>query len=254
MALLDHFHPPLKGRRHWHSFHNGWAMSLAAALNKHLPEGYFAEPNVVFGIEIDVATLEDTERKKRTEPLKRATTYGGASAVPQLAWSPPEPSGTVPFFPTTETVEVNIFNTVGDLTLIGAIELVSPANKDRQEHRSAFVSKCLTYLNQGVGLVIVDIVTERAANLHNELLSRLGDSSEPQLSANLYSTAYRVVKNDDQHLLNLWQEQLELGKPLPIMPLWLRGDICLPVELQPTYDRICQELKLGDVISEQPKQ
>ncbi|HMV51920.1 MAG TPA: hypothetical protein PKD31_29525, partial [Blastocatellia bacterium] len=117
MALLDHFHPPLKGRRHWHSFHNGWAMSLAASLNKHLPEGYFAEPNVVFGVEVDVAALEDSVRQQRAEPLK-ITTPGGASATPQLTWASPQPSGTIPFFPATESVEVNIFHGVGDLALI----------------------------------------------------------------------------------------------------------------------------------------
>jgi hypothetical protein len=248
MALLDHFHSPLKGRRHWHSFHNGWAMSLAASLNKHLPKGYFAEPNVVFGVEVDVAALEDDVRKKSAESLNYGTTPGGASATPQLAWGSPQPSGIIPFFTATESVEVNIFNTVDDLTLIGAIELVSPANKDRQEHRDAFVSKCRAYLSQGIGLVIVDIVTERTANLHNELLDRLGNFPEPRLTGHLYSAAYRVIKNDDEYWLSLWQEPLELGKPLPIMPLWLRGDICLPVELQPSYDRVCQELKLEDVL------
>ncbi len=46
MALLDHFHPPLNMRRHWHAFHNAWATYLASDLNQRLPEGYFAEPNV----------------------------------------------------------------------------------------------------------------------------------------------------------------------------------------------------------------
>ena len=30
-------------------------------LNRRLPEGYFAEPNLQFGIEIDVATFEEAE-------------------------------------------------------------------------------------------------------------------------------------------------------------------------------------------------
>jgi hypothetical protein len=34
MPLLDHFRPPLSGRRHWHSFHNSWATYLAADLNR----------------------------------------------------------------------------------------------------------------------------------------------------------------------------------------------------------------------------
>ena len=31
--LLDHFHPPLKGLRHWEAFHSGWANTLATELN-----------------------------------------------------------------------------------------------------------------------------------------------------------------------------------------------------------------------------
>ena len=59
MVLLDHFHPPLSVRRHWHSFHNAWATYIASALNQQLPQGYFAESNVQYGIEIDVAAFEE---------------------------------------------------------------------------------------------------------------------------------------------------------------------------------------------------
>ena len=34
MPLLDHFHPPLKGQRHWESFHGRWAASMADFLNR----------------------------------------------------------------------------------------------------------------------------------------------------------------------------------------------------------------------------
>ena len=55
-ALHDHFRPPLSLHRHWHAFHSAWCTYLASHLNEQLPEGYFAEPNVQFGIEIDVVT------------------------------------------------------------------------------------------------------------------------------------------------------------------------------------------------------
>ncbi len=31
---------------------------------------------------------------------------------------------------------------------------------------------------------------------------------------------------------------------LPTMPLWLRGDICLPVDLQATYEVTCREQRI----------
>ncbi len=59
MLLLDHFRPPLSSRRNWHAFYSAWATYLATDLNLRLPEGFFAEPNVQFGIEIDVAAVEE---------------------------------------------------------------------------------------------------------------------------------------------------------------------------------------------------
>src|ERR1051326_9436714 len=94
MPLRDHFHPPLSLRRHWHSFHNAWATYLASALNQQLPEGYFAEPNVQFGIEIDVGTFQETAPGSNSGPWPRD---GGSLPVAALGWTPPAPMLTLPF-------------------------------------------------------------------------------------------------------------------------------------------------------------
>ena len=226
MPLLDHFHPPLSERRHWHSFHNSWATYLSSQLNTLLPAGYFAEANVQFGVEIDVAAFE--------EP-------GSASAPP--GWMPPPPLASHPFEMSRVVVEVGIFSRSGGPQLAGAVELVSPANKDRPLHREAFVSKCVTYLQAGVGLVLVDVVTERPADLHRELLVRLG-AADPGPGPVLSGSAFRPVEREGKSLLDVWQEALALGQPLPTLPLWLRGGLCLPVELEATYERTCIEQRI----------
>ncbi len=157
MPLLDHFHPPLSDRRHWHAFHNSWATYLSSQLNALLPDGYFAEANVQYGIDIDVAAFE--------EP---------GAFDPIAGWVPPPPRTSVPLELLGAVVEVGIFSRSGGPTLAGAVELISPANKDRQSHRDALVSKCASYLQAGIGLVLVDVVTERSADVHRELLMRLG--------------------------------------------------------------------------------
>jgi hypothetical protein len=225
MPLLDHFHPPLSERRHWHSFHNSWATYLSSQLNTLLPAGYFAEANVQFGVEIDVATFE--------EP-------GGAGAPP--AWVPPPPVSH-PFEMAGVVVEVGIFSRSGGPQLAGAVELVSPANKDRPLHRDAFVSKCVTYLQAGVGLVVVDVVTERQADLHRELLVRLG-VADPGPGPALSGSAFRAVERDGKRWLDVWREPIAVGQLLPTLPLWLRGGLCLPVELEVTYERTCVEQRI----------
>lgn len=234
MVLLDHFRPPLNVRRHWHSFHNAWATYIAADLNQSLPEGYFAEPNVQFGIEIDVATFN--EATETVIPL---------SVGSRRDWLPPAPNQTIPFQPASESVEISIFSNQAGPTLAGAIELVSPANKDRPEHRQAFIAKCELYLRQGLGLVVVDVVTGRKANLHNELLVRLASSGAQRSGADLYASAYRVLEREEQPSLDIWLEELEIGKELPTLPLWLPGGLCLPVKLNATYARTCQEQRIS---------
>ena len=130
-------------------------------------------------------------------------------------------------------------------TLAGALELVSPANKDRPAHRDAFVSKCATYLQQGVGLVIVDVVTDRRANLHDELLARLQASGVAPWEAALYAVSYRPVNRAGQASLDMWQTIVRaVGHSLPTLPLWLRGHLCVPVDLDATYHRTCREQRL----------
>lgn len=243
MGLHDHFRPPLEGRRHWHAFHNGWATAIAAALNERLPPDYFAEPNVQFGIEIDVATFEDAAAATGRD-AGLVTAGNGASET----FAPPAPTLTVPFPFLTDVAEVLVYGTQAGPVLAGAIELVSPANKDRASHREAFVSKCQAYLQQGVGLVIVDIVTNRSADLHQMLIARVAPGTESALVSDLYATAYRPVERSGQPALDVWESALGLSQPLPTMPLWLRGELCLPVELDATYERACREQRIANAL------
>ena len=121
--------------------------------------------------------------------------------------------------------------------LVAAIELVSPGNKDRAAHRSAFAVKCANYLQQGVGLVVVDVVTNRSANLHGELLELLGISPATRTDAppNLYAAAYRTTGPAEASRLQSWREDVALAAPLPKMPLWITEELCVPVDLDAAY-------------------
>jgi hypothetical protein len=232
MPLQDHFHPPLSLRRPWTSFHNSWATYISADVNRRLPEGYFAVANVQFGIEIDVATFDEHNG---------SPSAGGA----QGEWAPSAPALTMPLGVIKDVIEVQVFGGVDGPTLAGAIELVSPSNKDRPAEREAFVAKCAAYLHQGVGLVMVDMVTTRRANLHEALLVRLGAAAKLALAANLYATAYHPVQHGDTTSVDIWQETLTLGEPLPTLSLWLRGGPCLPIELEAIYERTRQEQRIS---------
>jgi hypothetical protein len=241
MPLLDHFHPPLSAYRHWEAFHARWAGSISDSLNNDLlPAGYFAEAQVHVGsrVEIDVASF-DANGSERAGALR-----GGTAILPAQVWAPPAPAQVMPaIFP--DSLEVLLFNSEAGPTLVAAVELVSPGNKDRAETRRAFATKCASYLQQGVGLMIVDVVTNRQANLHNELVHLLEKSDQfllpPEL---LYATAYRPVRRPANDQIEIWTATLAVGQSLAVLPLALDKGICVPLDLEATYTEACQRSRL----------
>src|SRR5207245_7893299 len=104
---------------------------------------------------------------------------GTATAI-RAVWTPAAAPLIIPAtFPPSCTVE--ILATEGGRTLVAAIELVSPGNKDRESKRRLFAAKCATYLSRGIGLIVVDIVTSRKGNLHNDLLVLMGLEASMQM-------------------------------------------------------------------------
>ena len=243
MPLLDHFHPPLSTERHWESFHAAWTGSLADALNRLLPAGYFAEERVHAGpsVEIDVATFEPAAGVRAAAPGN-----GGAATLTTPVWSPTAPAWTVPAV-FADDFEVRVFSSRGGPALVAAIDLVSPRNKDRPDARKAFAVKCASYLHQGVSLILVDVVTDRHANLHNETMLLLDASEKCQLPAEamLYAVAYRPVRRQDREEIDLWPAPLSIAIPLPVLPLALNAELSMPVDLEATYLDACRRRRLA---------
>lgn len=237
MPLLDHFRPPLHPRRHWESFHTTWAGAIADALNESLlPGGYFAEETAHAGarVEIDVATFADDA----------APPAGGAVAT--RAYAPPAPAVSVPAaFP--DEFGVRVYKAEGGARLVAALELVSPANKDRDAHRRAFANKCAGYLAQGVALVVVDVVTTRRADLHADVLRLLGWETDAGLAAgaDLFAAAYRPVVRHGAGAVDVWADALAVGRGLPTLPLALTADVCVPIDLEATYTAACGRRRIG---------
>src|SRR5262245_55522557 len=113
---------------------------IVMALAPKLPPRYVAGPRVHLGayFEIDVASYDEDE------PLPLASGGGEEGGV--------------------ATYEVRVYDTKHHRRLVAAVEIVSPANKDRPEHRRVFVAKCAALLRQHVCVAIVDVVTTRRFN------------------------------------------------------------------------------------------
>jgi hypothetical protein len=190
-------------------------------------------------VEIDVGTFE------HQSPPGGAEGAGAiATASPRL-WAPPAPDAVLPsVFP--DTFEVQVICTDTGPKLVAAIELISPGNKDRPAERRAFAVKCASYLFQGISVITIDIVTNRRANLHNDVLGVMEAPEVLKLDAGcyLYAVAYRPLRRDGKDEIDIWRSRLELGRPLPELPLGLGGELVIPVDFETTYEEACRRRRL----------
>ncbi len=246
MPLRDHFRPPLDNIASWEEFHGQWPAMLVVWLRRKLPRRFVAGPRVHLGafVEVDVATHEKDEGDLGI--LDAAN--GNQGAVATAVWAPTRPTLSVATdLPALDEYEVRVYDTKRGRRLVAAIEIVSPANKDRPEHRRAFIAKCAALLQNQVSVTIVDLVTTRNSNLYRELLDFIGQA-DPALGAEpapLYAVACRATKPNGSWQLDTWLHPLQIGQPLPTLPLWLADNLSIALELEEGYEETCQVLDIA---------
>ena len=239
MPLRDHFRPPLDHNHSWDELHGQWPAMIVQRLFPVLPEGYVAAPSVHLGasFEIDVSAYEEDE----------APSASGSGGV--AVWEAPAPTLTLETdLPEQDEYEVRVYDARRGRTLVAAIELVSPANKDRPESRQAFVAKCAALLQKKVCVSVVDTVTVRQFNLYGELLEFIG-KEDPALGSeppHLYAVTLRGRKRPRKRaVLDTWFYPLALGQPLPPLPLWLDADLAVSLDLEGSYEDACRVLRIA---------
>ncbi len=240
MPLRDHFRPPVSKQASWEGFHGMWPASIVQQLRRQLPHGYVAEPRVHLGtlMEIDVGTLESYE------PQHSGGANGNSGAA-TAAWTASAPAVAVETDPPDEyEYEVRIFDVERERTLVAAIELVSPANKDRPESRQAFVAKCAALLRKGVAVSLVDLVTIRRFNLYAQLMDFIGhpDRTMSSEEPSIYAASCRWMTQGTRARLEAWSHTLTTGQPLPTLPLWLNRDLVIALDLEQSYEQACTDL------------
>jgi hypothetical protein len=142
--------------------------------------------------------------------------------------------------------ELQVFTDQEGPQLVGAVELVSPSNKGRPSERHQFAIKCASYLQQNVGVVVIDVVTERGGNLHADLLEILEVAQDRAKFGEdpLYTCAYRTVSARKAIKLEYWAEPLEVGGELPSLPLWIGPNLCVPLHLEQAYGQALKSSRI----------
>jgi hypothetical protein len=164
MPLRDHFRSPLDDVHSWDELHGLWPSLIVLQLSKTLPEPYFAAPSVHLGslFEVDVGTYR--------EPADPGETLENSS-IALSTYAPPMPTLTLePEFPNQDNYEVRIYDSRRKRRLVAAIEIVSPSNKDRPEHRESFVARVATLVKNHICVSIVDVVSTMDHNFYADLM------------------------------------------------------------------------------------
>jgi Protein of unknown function (DUF4058) len=242
MPLLDHFRPPIFNKGSWEGFHGGWPMTMVMDLCKSLPDQYVAEPRVHLGknFEVDDCTFDVAE-----ENGLGLSSIGSGQAT--ATWAPPEPTLSLELDPTEiYEYEVLIFDQQRGRELVAAIELVSPANKDRPETRQAFVSKCAALLQKKICVSIVDLVTVKRFNLYCEVLDIFGqtDPAFADESPSTYAVTCRSHSLATRSRFESWAYPMVVGQRLPVLPIWLDNDLAISLDLEVSYQQTCSALRL----------
>ncbi len=239
MPLRDHFRPPISRTFGWEGFHGTWPSMLVGRVRRLLPPGYIAEPRARMGqyFELDIGAFE---HQNRSADVNDADS-GKATVAPTIA--EPTVSADIDIGDQHE-YEVLIYDVEREKTLVAAVEFVSLGNKDRAEHRLAFVAKCSALLQRNVSVAIVDVVTNRSGNLYAELLGELGvtDSTVGVEPPSLYAASCRTRTNKHRNRFDAWAYPVVLGQPLPALPLWYAPDRAVTLDLEGSYEDTCQLL------------
>ena len=242
MPLHDHFRSPVNDKHSWDSMYAGWPAMIVQQLFDILPSGFVAAPGVHFGkdFEIDVSAFEEDEPAE-------SITSSGDSGVATVA--PPAPTLTLEAdLSDQDEFEVQVYDVERGRELVAAIEIVSPSNKDRPEHRRAFVAKVAALLQKEVCVSVVDLVTIRQHNLYADLLELI-DRNDPQLGPtppNLYAVTIRSRKPPERRsVLDVWYYPMPLGQPLPTLPIWLSPDLRVLLPLEASYEETCRLLHIA---------
>ncbi len=213
----------------FHDFHSSWIIHLKEALNRGLlpPDFYALAEQHAGEIIPDVLTLT-------TRQVAPAESIVGAVA---LAEAPPRVSvhecadEATTYRMARRTLAIRHRSS---RRLVAMIEIVSPGNKDSQQHLEQFVDKAVAALRSGIHLLVIDLHPPGSGDsqgIHGaiwDIVGGHGFTLPPERPLSL--AAYMADRMPEAFV-----EPIAPGQPLPDMPLFLAVGWYINVPLETTY-------------------
>ena len=226
--------------RGWDSVHPIWMTYLIEWIRPRLPEGYKAFIGGVPGLAVASANGKPDVGVRRfgpEQPAPGTATTGTAVLEPDLT------QNAVLRLDPQRAVHIDLHG-----QLIAAIELVSPRTKDRADSKETYTNRYLGYLILGVHLMVVDVLPRpRKFSFADALTTGVGLDLPPLPSP--FAATYRVnvpipVGDDMGGSFSVWRRPLQVGEPLPTLPLPLNIHEAVEIDLEQTYQRAAEQAYL----------
>ena len=218
--------------RGWDSVHPVWLTYLVEWIRPRLPEGYKA-----FLGGVPALTVASGNGKPDVSVRQWGLRPAAEKVATETAVLEPDLEARVAIrLDPQRAVHIDFHG-----QLIAAVELVSPRNKDRADAKETYTNRYLGYLRLGVHLMLVDVLPRpKRFSFSDALTSGLGLELPPLPPP--FAATYRVgevipVDDDMGSLVAVWRRPLQVGQPLPALPLPLNVHDAVVIDLEETYHR-----------------
>jgi hypothetical protein len=208
----------------FHHFHQCWIVEIGRALNGGLlPQGYMAMAEQVTGRPIpDVVTLYTDAPDDEAGGVAVAQSPPSARLVAKL--------GSINYAKRADRIVIRH----GRGRVIAIIEIVSPGNKDSRNAIRSFVEKAADIINQGVHLLVVDLLPPTPRDplgIHKAIWDEFDEEPfEVPPGKPLIAASYQAGDCPTAYV-----ESLGIGDSLPALPIFLSQDRYVPAPLEQTY-------------------
>ena len=224
----------------WEGVHDIWIVELLRWIKPRLPPDHraYVGSSPALAIGAGVERPDVAVREWRPEPAPERLSPASAQAIEEPA--PDEEVATITLDPQT-AVYVSAHG-----RLIAAVELISPRNKDRASARGTYLTRYLSYLQEGAHLLLVDVHPRPYGFSFADALAEELGIRQPPCAAPL-ANSYRVGEPAPEggRFVAIWRRSLAVGEPLPTVPLPLAVGLSIPVNLDETYRRAAADAYLA---------
>lgn len=225
--------------RGWETIHHYWLSELVRWLRPRLPTDFRAYAGSVPALSVESVNGRPDLQVRRWQPEPPAAAQEATTAV--LA---PDLEGVASFtFDPHQAIHIDHHG-----RLVAALELVSPRNKDRREAKESYTSRYLGYLLQGVHLLLVDLLPRPKGFSFVDVLGTalgLAIPATPAPNAVSFRVGDPIPSGDaEAPLIGVWSRALQVGQPLPTLPLTLTSREYTSIDLEQSYRAACEQAYL----------